>query len=92
MRVEDMVLFSIDDHVIEPPDMFENHVPAKWAGQAPRVVHQDGQEFWLFQGEKAGSMGLNAVVTWPAEEWGMDPASFAEMRPGRTTSTSGSAT
>jgi predicted TIM-barrel fold metal-dependent hydrolase len=82
MRVEDMVLFSIDDHVIEPPDMFQNHVPDKWADQAPRVVHEDGQEFWLFQGEKAGSMGLNAVVTWPAEEWGMDPASFAEMRPG----------
>ena len=28
------------------------------------------------------SMGLNAVVTWPKEDWGMDPTSFAEMRPG----------
>ena len=27
-------------------------------------------------------MGLNAVVTWPKEEWGFDPVGFAEMRPG----------
>ena len=26
--------------------------------------------------------GLNAVVSWPAEEWGRDPAGFDEMRPG----------
>src|SRR4051794_34529563 len=25
MRVEDMILVSCDDHVIEPPDMFERH-------------------------------------------------------------------
>ena len=31
---------------------------------------------------QVGSMGLNAVVTWPKEEWGIDPTSFAEMRPG----------
>ena len=29
-----------------------------------------------------GVSGLNAVVSWPAEEWGRDPAGFAEMRPG----------
>ena len=27
-------------------------------------------------------MGLNAVVSWPKEEWGFDPVGFAEMRPG----------
>ena len=29
MQMDDMILVSIDDHFIEPPDMFENHVPAK---------------------------------------------------------------
>jgi predicted TIM-barrel fold metal-dependent hydrolase len=83
MRIEDMILVSIDDHVIEPRDMFERHVPEKYKGDAPRVVTNDsGIEQWTFQGATAGSMGLNAVVTWPKEDWGMDPTSFAEMRPG----------
>ena len=29
-----MILVSIDDHMIEPPDMFKNHVPAKYLDQA----------------------------------------------------------
>ena len=83
MRIEDMILVSIDDHVIEPRDMFERHVPDKYKDDAPRVVTNDsGIEQWTFQGATAGSMGLNAVVTWPKEDWGLDPTSFAEMRPG----------
>ena len=83
MNVDDMILVSIDDHVIEPANMFEAHMPAKWAERAPRVViNDDGIEMWLFEGAEAGSMALNAVVSWPKEDWGMDPTGFAEMRPG----------
>jgi predicted TIM-barrel fold metal-dependent hydrolase len=83
MHTDDMILVSIDDHVIEPRDMFEGHVPDRYRDAAPKVVTSDqGVEQWEFQGERAGSMGLNAVVTWPKEDWGMDPTSFAEMRPG----------
>jgi len=82
MQPDELILVSIDDHVIEPPDMFAGHVPARFADQAPRVRNDDGVEHWVFQGVTAGSMGLNAVVSWPKEEWGMDPTTFAEMRPG----------
>jgi predicted TIM-barrel fold metal-dependent hydrolase len=83
MRVEDLVLVSIDDHVIEPPNMFEGHVPAKWRDLAPKIItDENGIEKWWFQGVASGSGSLNAVVTWPPEEWGMDPTTFAEMRPG----------
>ena len=41
MQMDDMILVSIDDHMIEPPDMFENHVPAKWRDQVPKVVRND---------------------------------------------------
>ena len=37
MQLEDLVLVSVDDHVVEPPDMFEGRVPARFADQAPRV-------------------------------------------------------
>lgn len=83
MNIEDMVLVSIDDHVVEPPDMFDGRVPAKWADLAPHVVKgEDGIERWIYRGRPTGVSGLNAVVSWPAEEWDKNPASFAEMRPG----------
>jgi predicted TIM-barrel fold metal-dependent hydrolase len=82
MRVEDMVLFSVDDHLIEPPDMFVRHVPDRYKDQAPRVVHEDGTDTWVFGDVRARSVGLNAVASWPKTEWGFDPVGFAEMRPG----------
>ena len=83
MNTDDMVMISIDDHVVEPPDMFVGHVPAKWADLAPHVVVDDnGVDQWVYRGRPTGVSGLNAVVSWPPEEWGRDPAGFAEMRPG----------
>lgn len=38
MRTEDLILVSIDDHVVEPADMFDRHVPDKYRGQAPESV------------------------------------------------------
>ena len=38
MQMDDMILVSIDDHMIEPPDMYKNHLPAKWLDKAPKVV------------------------------------------------------
>jgi predicted TIM-barrel fold metal-dependent hydrolase len=84
MRKEDMILVSIDDHVIEPPDMYKNHVPAKWLDEAPKVVrNEQGIDEWVFQGQRTSTrFGLAATVGWPREEWGLDPGSFSELRPG----------
>ena len=30
MRTDDLILVSVDDHVVEPPDIFRRHVPARW--------------------------------------------------------------
>lgn len=84
MQMDDMILVSIDDHMIEPPDMFENHVPAKWRDQAPKVVRNDqGIDEWVFQGQATSTrFGMAATVGWPAEEWGFSPGSYTELRPG----------
>ncbi len=84
MQMEDMILVSIDDHVIEPPDMYENHVPRKWLDEAPKVVrNEQGIDEWVFQGERTSTrFGLAATVGWPREQWGLDPGSFSELRPG----------
>ena len=51
MHVDDMILVSVDDHVVEPPDLFERHLPAKYQDLAPQFVHQpDGTDAWAFEG------------------------------------------
>jgi predicted TIM-barrel fold metal-dependent hydrolase len=81
--LEDLVLVSVDDHVVEPPDMFEGRLPARYADDAPRVLQRDdGTEVWRFCGMDATNIGLNAVVGRPVEEYGIEPTSFAEIRRG----------
>jgi predicted TIM-barrel fold metal-dependent hydrolase len=83
MRVNDMFMISIDDHLIEPPDVFDHHMPEKYRSQAPKLYHMpDGSDRWVFQGYQSGHMGLGSVATWPKSEWNMDPSGYAEMRPG----------
>jgi predicted TIM-barrel fold metal-dependent hydrolase len=81
VHVDDMIIISIDDHVVEPPDMWCN-APAKYKDRAPRLVRDEkGFDSWVFEDRVFGMVGLNAVVTWPKEEWGLNPSSIAEMRP-----------
>ena len=80
---DDMILVSIDDHVIEPPNVFENHIPERFRERAPRLERDpSGIDQWVFEGIEVGSPGLNAVASWPREEWSLDPVGLAEMRPG----------
>lgn len=83
MQMEDMILMSVDDHVVEPPDVFEHHLPEKYKDIAPRVHRQeDGSDQWEFLGIHIPNVGLNAVAGRPREEYGIDPTSFDEMREG----------
>ena len=77
------MIVSVDDHLVEPPDLFEGRVPAALVDAAPRIeVADDGTEAWLFEGRRHPQIGLNAVVGRPKEEWSMEPANFADMRRG----------
>ena len=83
MQIDDLVLVSVDDHVVEPPDMFERHLPAKYRDVGPRIVRRDdGTEVWLYQGRELPNIGLNAVAGRPPDEYGLEPTSFGEMREG----------
>jgi predicted TIM-barrel fold metal-dependent hydrolase len=83
MKADDLILVSVDDHVVEPPDMFEGHLPAKYQDLAPRVIRTAaGDDVWFYEGQELPNIGLNAVAGRPPEEYGIDPTSFEEMRPG----------
>ncbi len=87
MDVNDMILVSVDDHVIVPPDMFVAHIPEKYRDQAPRIMEDpNGSQYWSFEGNRAQNMGLNAVAGCPPEEYGLNPLRFDQMRRVATTS------
>jgi predicted TIM-barrel fold metal-dependent hydrolase len=83
MQTDDLVLVSVDDHVVEPPDLFERHLPAEYKDIAPHIVRkEDGADVWQFLEFEVPNIGLNAVAGRPPEEYGIDPTSFEELREG----------
>src|SRR5579862_6037589 len=82
MQMDDLILVSVDDHVVEPPNMFEGRLAAKYAAEAPRVVSDEVSDKWVFGKGEARNAGLNAVAGRPPEEYGLEPATFDEIRAG----------
>jgi predicted TIM-barrel fold metal-dependent hydrolase len=83
MEADEMILVSIDDHAIEPPDLFHDFVPAELRDRAPHVVTENGIERWTFEGTDITTpFGMCAVVSWPKSEWGFNPGKLGEVRPG----------
>ncbi len=82
-RPRHYTIISVDDHLIEPADVFETRVPAALADQAPHVITtDDGRETWVYEDGFYPQVGLNAVAGRPKAEWSMEPARFDEMRRG----------
>ena len=83
MKLEDMILISVDDHVVEPADLFDQHLSPEWKAKAPKLLRKpDGTDVWVFEGKQLMNIGLNAVVGRPPEEYGVEPTSFDQLRPG----------
>ena len=57
MNKDDMILISVDDHIVEPPDMFKNHLAKKYLDEAPRLVHNP-------DGSTPGSSAMWSSPTW----------------------------
>ena len=80
---EELILISVDDHIIEPPDLFDAHLPERFKADAPRIVRRDdGADVWRFGEVEVPNVALNAVAGRPKEEYGVEPQSLEEIRPG----------
>jgi predicted TIM-barrel fold metal-dependent hydrolase len=83
MNADDLILISVDDHIIEPPDLFEGRLPAKFAELAPRIVRtESGADMWRFGDVEVPNVALNAVAGRPKSEYGLEPQAMDEIRPG----------
>jgi predicted TIM-barrel fold metal-dependent hydrolase len=94
---DDAQLISVDDHLIETAEVWQQRLPLKYQEAGPKVVEATGEEFdqygfgqrvpkgahvWQLEGKVYGQLGLNAVAGKPSEEIGIEPARFEDMRPG----------
>jgi predicted TIM-barrel fold metal-dependent hydrolase len=83
MQMNDMVIVSVDDHICEPPTLFDNQLSGELLAAAPKLkTDSQGKNFWQYQGYIRPSIGLNAVVGRPFEEYGMEPTSLDQLREG----------
>ena len=81
-------VISVDDHLIEPPDLFEGRLPAGLQDAAPRVSeHEDGTQAWVFEGRTYPNVGLNAVVGRPTRSGAWTRPASTRCGPAASTST-----
>ena len=93
MQMNDMILVSVDDHVCEPPDMWERHLSPQWKDRAPRfVTKEDGTNLWVFEGQQIPNVGLNAVAGRPPRNTAWSRRRSRSCGRAATTSTRGSVT
>lgn len=76
-------LISVDDHILEPPNLWVDRVAAKDRDKAPHMEpDENGVDMWIYDGKRYPNSGLSAVVGKSKEEFSPEPLSYAEMRPG----------
>ena len=80
---DDVQIVSVDDHVIEHPNVFKDRLPAKFVERGPQIVRTpEGADIWMYDGVPHPYIGLNAVAGKDREDFGMEPAAYSDMRPG----------
>lgn len=82
MEMNDMILVSVDDHNVEPPEAFIRHFPQLHRDKAPKIIKKNGKDVWFFHDKVFPTIGTNAVVGRPRSEYGMEPDEFRQMRQG----------
>ena len=75
-------MISVDDHVLEPPNVWQDRVPAKYKDAAPSIVEKDGTEYWTYEGRLFPTSGLAAVAGKRYEDISPHALNYADMRPG----------
>jgi predicted TIM-barrel fold metal-dependent hydrolase len=94
---DDIQLISVDDHLIERPNVWQDRLPKKYLDAGPKIIESTGNEVdqygfgqkvskgrqvWTLEGRVYAQLGLNAVAGKPRDSIGTDPVRFEEMIPG----------
>lgn len=77
-------IISADAHVLEPPDIWKNHLPEQYQEQAPQLVKDaEGGDAWLIPGsDTPDPIGLTATPGMPWDQFRWMGVTYDEARPG----------
>lgn len=76
-------VFSVDDHVTEPPNVFSDHIESKFADRVPKLVTDDtGGLVWAYEDGEMHDAGFGAVAGRPQSDWRHEPITYQEVRKG----------
>jgi predicted TIM-barrel fold metal-dependent hydrolase len=76
-------LISVDDHALEPANLFENRVSKRFRDEAPRLIDDDhGLPHWCFDDLRLPVGFGNGAAGRPVDEWTLAPQRIEEFRQG----------
>ncbi len=79
----DYPILDADAHVNEPPNLWQDAVPAKWKARAPKLVKSDAGDMWHFDGDKEKwPVGLTAAAGQSVFQMRPTGQTYETMRPG----------
>jgi predicted TIM-barrel fold metal-dependent hydrolase len=79
----DVKAVSVDDHLIEPPHLWQDRLPERYRAVGPRVVElEDGTEAWAFEDKLVQTVRGNTRTAPGFDDDALGVARFSEMRPG----------
>jgi predicted TIM-barrel fold metal-dependent hydrolase len=82
MLPEDARVISVDDHIIEHRNVWQDRLPQRHRDAGPKVVFEDGIPIWWYEGRRFQPLGLDAVAGDDPTEFKLTPKAFEDMRPG----------
>ncbi len=74
-------IVSVDDHLIEPPSLWESRLPAKFRSRGPRALDTAEGIFWELEGERFQLSGVGASAGRALDDR-KELVHWDEMRPG----------
>jgi len=80
MTMDEMILISVDDHFVEPPDAFLRHFPEKAKDRAPRIERHKDADVWVFSGARPLERpNTGAAIDAAARRLVAGPARFVDV-------------
>ena len=81
MQAELPKIISVDDHVIEPPHLWETWLPAKYKDRAPRMVRRWAvDEQYFSEGHYVPVYGEECPDATPVDTWEYEGHNITAMR------------
>jgi predicted TIM-barrel fold metal-dependent hydrolase len=83
MLKDSQALISVDDHVVEPPDLWTKRLPAAVRDRGPQVREgDDGTEAWWYDGQRYTTLALGAVAGMDYTDYNLEPTRYDQILPG----------